>query len=100
LLVASFAIALAGCLEYPPSVQTNPAVKSQQWPRIAYNTKGGWNSRTLYSSGKEIFRFDTCFYHDGRFATLDEVVDHYDAHLKLDLTPQEKRDLVEYLKSL
>jgi hypothetical protein len=40
------------------------------------------------------------FYHDGRFATLDDVVNHYDAHLKLGLSAQQKRDLVEYLKSL
>ena len=26
------------------------------------------------------------FYHDGRFASLDAVVDHYDRHLKLKLT--------------
>jgi hypothetical protein len=40
------------------------------------------------------------FYHDGRFPTLEAVVDHYDRHRKLRLTPEEKRDLVEYLKSL
>jgi hypothetical protein len=40
------------------------------------------------------------FYHDGRFATLDAVVDHYDGHLKLGLSPAERTDLVEYLKSL
>src|ERR1051325_3414422 len=40
------------------------------------------------------------FYHDGRFATLDDVVNHYDAHFKLGLSAQQKRDLVEYLKSL
>ena len=40
------------------------------------------------------------FYHDGRFATLLDVVNHYDTHFKLALTPQEKQDLVEYLKSL
>lgn len=40
------------------------------------------------------------FYHDGRFASLDEVVDHYDTLRGLKLTEQEKRDLVEYLKSL
>lgn len=40
------------------------------------------------------------FYHDGRFATLPEVVDHYDTFFKLGLTKQEKTDLVEYLKSL
>jgi hypothetical protein len=40
------------------------------------------------------------FYHDGRFATLEAVVDHYDAHLQLKLTADQKRQLVEYLKSL
>jgi hypothetical protein len=40
------------------------------------------------------------FYHDGRFATLEAVVNHYADHFKLSLTPQQKRDLIEYLKSL
>jgi hypothetical protein len=40
------------------------------------------------------------FYHDGRFATLLDVVNHYDAHLGLGLTPAQKDDLVEYLRSL
>jgi len=40
------------------------------------------------------------FYHDGRFATLNEVVDHYDNHLGTHLSAGEKNDLVEYLKSL
>jgi cytochrome c peroxidase len=40
------------------------------------------------------------FYHDGRFATLHEVVEHYNEFLKLDLTEKEKNDLIEYLKSL
>jgi hypothetical protein len=40
------------------------------------------------------------FYHDGRFADLAAVVDHYDRHLTTELAPQEKRELVEYLKSL
>ena len=40
------------------------------------------------------------FYHDGRFATLNDVVDHYNQHLKLGLTAQETSALVEYLKSL
>jgi cytochrome c peroxidase len=40
------------------------------------------------------------FYHDGRFPTLDAVVNHYDEHLKLGLSPPERSDLVEYLKSL
>jgi hypothetical protein len=40
------------------------------------------------------------FYHDGRFPTLDAVIDHYDNHLGLNLTADQKRDLIEYLKSL
>ncbi len=40
------------------------------------------------------------FYHDGRFATLQDVINHYDTTFALHLTDQEKGDLAEYLKSL
>jgi hypothetical protein len=40
------------------------------------------------------------FYHDGRFPTLDAVVDHYAARFAFTLTAQQKTDLIEYLKSL
>jgi hypothetical protein len=40
------------------------------------------------------------FYHDGRFPTLDDVINHYDQHMKLGLTQGEKKDLVEFIKSL
>jgi hypothetical protein len=40
------------------------------------------------------------FYHDGRFKTLPDVIDHYNAHFKLGLKEGEIRDLAEYLKSL
>jgi len=40
------------------------------------------------------------FYHDGRFATLLDVVNHYNTFFGLGLTEQEKADLVEFLKSL
>jgi hypothetical protein len=40
------------------------------------------------------------FYHDGRFATLQDVVNHYDQFFGLSLSNQQKTDLVEYLKSL
>jgi hypothetical protein len=40
------------------------------------------------------------FYHDGRFATLQDVVEHYNGFLHLGLSPSEKAALVEYLKSL
>jgi len=40
------------------------------------------------------------FYHDGRFATLADVVRHYDATFGLHLNASQVSDLVEYLKSL
>jgi len=40
------------------------------------------------------------FYHDGRFVTLSDVVNHYDNHFKTALSSAEKQDLMEYLKSL
>src|SRR5215813_7252334 len=40
------------------------------------------------------------FYHDGRFATLDKVVDHYNTCMALGLTGAEKSDLIQYLLSL
>lgn len=40
------------------------------------------------------------FYHDGRFASLLDVVNHYNSFKSLNLTEQEKNDLVEFLKSL
>jgi hypothetical protein len=40
------------------------------------------------------------FYHDGRFATLYDVIEHYNRHLNLNLDQQQKNDLAEYLKSL
>jgi cytochrome c553 len=40
------------------------------------------------------------FYHDGRFTTLADVVNHYNNHMALHLTTKEKQDLAEFLKSL
>ena len=40
------------------------------------------------------------YFHDGSAPDLPAVVDHYDAHFMLNLTPAQKADLVEYLKSL
>jgi cytochrome c2 len=50
-----------------------------------------WDTDKIHKGG---------FYHDGRFATLNDVVEHYDGHLGLDLTDQERSDLIEYLKSI
>lgn len=40
------------------------------------------------------------YFHDGSAATLAEVVDHYDQVRKLQLTEVQRKDLVEFLKSL
>jgi hypothetical protein len=40
------------------------------------------------------------YYHDGRFATLEAVVNHYDQFFALGLSAGERADLVQYLKSL
>jgi cytochrome c peroxidase len=40
------------------------------------------------------------FYHDGRFATLRDVLEHYDTFFKLGLSEREKTELTQYLKSL
>jgi hypothetical protein len=83
-------------------------------------TEPGWNMHTADEIGIDDFqanrapdqRYRTSplaglwthtkggFYHDGRFATLLDVVNHYDAFFGLGLTAEEKNDLVEYLKSL
>jgi mono/diheme cytochrome c family protein len=83
-------------------------------------TEPGWNMHTPQEIGIDAFqaqrspdeRYRTAplkglwthskggFYHDGRFASLRQVVDHYDSHFSLGLTPAEKTDVIEYLKSL
>ena len=83
-------------------------------------TEPGWNMHTPAEIGIDDFqakrspdeRYRTTplkglftrtkggFYHDGRFATLRDVVDHYNGVLGLGLSEQNKNDLVEYLKSL
>lgn len=83
-------------------------------------TEPGWNMHTPEEIGIDDFqanrspdrRYRTTplkglfahakggFYHDGRFPTLLDVVNHYDTVKVLGLTDQEKKDLVEYLKSL
>ena len=40
------------------------------------------------------------FYHDGRFATLRDVLQHYDQFFRLGLTEPERIELGEYLESL
>jgi hypothetical protein len=65
--------------------------QSSRSPENSYVTQG---LRGLWSHAKG------GFYHDGRFATYLDVVNHYNSCKKLNLTEAEKNDLVEYLKSL
>jgi len=83
-------------------------------------TEPGWNMHTPAEIGIDDFqakrspdeRYRTAplkglwthqkggFYHDGRFATLGDVVEHYNNFFGTNLSDQQKADLVEYLKSL
>jgi hypothetical protein len=83
-------------------------------------TEPGWNQHTPAEIGIDDFqanrspdkRYRTTplgglftrakggFYHDGRFADLGAVVDHYNQVFGLSLTSDEKNDLIQYLKSL
>lgn len=40
------------------------------------------------------------YFHNGAAATLDEVVDFYNLRFQMNLTPQQERDLVNFLKTL
>ncbi|HKF41490.1 MAG TPA: hypothetical protein VKG01_00175 [Thermoanaerobaculia bacterium] len=83
-------------------------------------TEPGWNMHTAAEIGIDDFQANRApdrhyrtsplgglwthtkggFYHDGRFATLLDVVNHYDTVFNLGLTAEEKNQLIEYLKSL
>jgi cytochrome c peroxidase len=83
-------------------------------------TEPGWNLHTPAEIGIDSFQADRSptdryrttplkglfthtkggFYHDGRFSTLEEVVQHYNTFFDLELTAQEQADLVQYLLSL
>jgi hypothetical protein len=62
----------------------------------------GWANRDLrcwrdHISGAQL---KGGFYHDGRFAALRDVLEHYDQFFRLGLTEPETTELAEYLKSL
>src|SRR6266498_618552 len=55
--------------------------------------------RTTPLAGR-LYKRTRGYFHDGRFAGLDDVVNHFDRFMQLGLSDQEKRQLVEYLKSI
>ncbi len=50
--------------------------------------------------GELFTHFKGGFYHDGRFANLQNVVDHYNTCMNFGLASNEKSDLIQYLLSL
>jgi hypothetical protein len=86
----------------------------------ALYTEPGWNMHTPEEIGIDAFqanrspdgRYRTTplsgmiakqkggFYHDGRFPTLLDVVNHYDRYFNLGLNEEEKRDLAAFVASL
>lgn len=84
------------------------------------NTLPGWNIVSPAVVGVDTFQSDRSpnhgyrppplhaifthtkggFFHDGRFATLNDVVAHFNTQFNLSLTAAEQAQLVEYLKSL
>jgi cytochrome c5 len=77
-------------LHTPAAICTDD-FQAQRSPTDGYRTTplGGLGTRTKGG-----------YYHDGRYQTLGQVVQHYDSCFKLGLSAQVQSDLVEYLKSL
>ncbi len=68
--------------------------QARRAPDARYRTeplRALWETSKIHKGG---------YYHDGRFATLADVVDHYDRHFGSRLSPEEKAQLVEFLKSI
>ncbi|MFL6620506.1 MAG: hypothetical protein ACJ8MH_18000, partial [Povalibacter sp.] len=83
-------------------------------------TEPGWNVHTPEEIGVDDFQANRApdghyrtaplkglwthtrggFYHDGRFATLADVIRHYDTLWSLGLSRAERSDLEQYLRSL
>jgi cytochrome c peroxidase len=44
--------------------------------------------------------FNAPYFHDGRYDSFDQVVDHFDRVYELDLSAQDRRDVVAYLRAV
>ena len=76
---------------HPPRDVCVDAFQANRAPDRAYRTAPLGGLFTHQTGG---------FYHDGRFTTLLDVVNHYNTHLNLNLGDQQKKDLIEYLKGI
>jgi mono/diheme cytochrome c family protein/cytochrome c5 len=75
-------------LHAPAEVGTNPLLAQR-------GTTGQYRTTPLRSLWQH-----PPYFHDGSAATLEAVVDHYVSLLSLKLKPQERTDLVQFLRSL
>jgi mono/diheme cytochrome c family protein/cytochrome c5 len=82
----------AGRLHSPSEVGQDPAYALRSATKRYRTTplRGLWNPPQLKGP----------YFHDGSAETLDEVVSHYEQRFGLSLTERQRRDLVEYLKTL
>ncbi len=76
---------------HPASEVCIDSFQANRGPDMRYRTSPIGAISTHFKGG---------FYHDGRFADLNAVVNHYNTCMNLGLTQGEKSDLVQYLLSL
>src|SRR5687767_11356331 len=50
---------LVGCLNYPNSVDPNPADKAYRFPHRSFSSVTKHNAASMYREGQKIFRYDT-----------------------------------------
>jgi hypothetical protein len=97
-----------GRLSHWPRI-SGPWRNCSRWIRILFvrccevgvraSTMRSWCYRTAPLAG--LFAHQTGgYYHDGRFTTLDSVLDHYDRCKGLGLSSQDRSDLIQYLLSI
>jgi hypothetical protein len=96
----------AGCARcHVPPLYTEPG-----WPMHSAEEMGIDDFQASRSPDKKFYRTTPLkglftrekggFYHDGRFADLNQVIAHYSRVLRLSLSDTEQADLVQFLKSL
>ena len=80
-----------GELQHSPAEVCIDSFHTNRAPDLTYRTA---------SLGALFTHMKGGFYHDGRFSTLNAVVDHYNTCMHLGLADNEKSDLVQCLLSL